>query len=188
MRIEQVEIILNNENCRQAKQRSYKTSCKEKLGDHSRMVRCSCKPDSWGCSNQTLETASEEAAQCSWAGKDEVYLVGMPQQPLVQQNSRPETQLSETHRINNFAKNMYFKDLPPQKCRNGVQHANKYLFTSTFLIKSFPSASNGANAALPWQHLCITACRCTDTHQHNSGHQRASLDRSPVTTQIQTVS
>lgn len=98
----------------QAKWRSYKMSCKEKLRDHSRRVWCSCKPDSWGCSNQTLETASEEAAQCSWPGKDEVHLLGTPQQPLVQQNSRPETQLSETHRIISFAKNTYFKNLTPK--------------------------------------------------------------------------
>lgn len=98
----------------------------------------------------------------------------MPQQPLVQQNSRPETQLSETHRINSFAKNTYFKDLPPKKCRNCVQHANKYLFTSTFLIKSLSKSKQWEECritlvtpqTLTWQHLCITACRCIDPHQH----------------------
>lgn len=104
--------VLKNGVIRTSKVEKLQDELQGEVRDHSRRVRCSCKPDSWGCSNQTLETASEEAAQCSWAGKDEVHLVGMPQQPPVQQNSRPETQLSETHRINNSAKNTYFKDLP----------------------------------------------------------------------------
>lgn len=64
-----------------------------------------------------LEQLQERLFSAAGLAKDEVQLVGMPRQPFGQQNSRPETQQPAqlqvaTHRINTFAKNIYFKDLP----------------------------------------------------------------------------
>lgn len=64
-----------------------------------------------------LKQLQERLFSAAGLAKDEVQLVGMPQQHFVQQNSRPETQQPAqlqvaSHRITKLAKNIYFKDLP----------------------------------------------------------------------------
>lgn len=76
-----------------------------------------------------LKQLQERLFSTAGLAKDEVQLVGMPQHPFVQQNSRPETQQPvqlqvTTYRIHKHGKKICISKTWPKR-RNCIKYANK---------------------------------------------------------------